>query len=220
MVVKSLLFKRVVNNRVEMKFIEVMIPELNDDEGWTLINVADDVDIHRIEKVKSVAQIEEEEAVEEFIEEYRKKKLTSLAEDTIKTERMIIEAQKTEEEPVKEVENPQPLKPLLQQLYNIRKFPSDVQGTARLIRNNTTIRIAYRNGKQANMTDPNSVCINDYDKQMFFNNVRREKGQNVSNWSLNIDDHEQSYKYWNEFIDRQYKVQKDDYIKKTLGEQE
>ena len=76
-----------------------------------------------------------------------------------------------------------------------------------MIRRNDTIRIAYREGKKANINTPNKICISDQDKQSFFNAVRACNPTSViTKWILTSKDHH--YKHWNEFIDNEYKEQK------------
>lgn len=94
----------------------------------------------------------------------------------------------------------------------LKEFESPVPGTACLIRVGETIRISYREGKKANITSPNKICISDRDKQSFFNAVRACNPTSIiSKWVLTPKDHH--YKYWNEFIDNEYKEQKREYIR-------
>lgn len=96
------------------------------------------------------------------------------------------------------------------------EYPSSVSGTACLIRRNDTIRIAYREGKKANINTPNKVCISDLDKQNFFNAVRACNPTSiVSQWVLTTKDHH--YNRWNEFIDTEYLAQRDEYLRR-LGD--
>lgn len=83
------------------------------------------------------------------------------------------------------------------------KFQSPVSGSARLIRSKGVIKIAYRRGKNTrDITQPDSVCINDVDKQRFFNAVRAAKGTNPSSYDLKPEN--TGYSTWNKFIDNEY----------------
>lgn len=94
------------------------------------------------------------------------------------------------------------------------KFTSSVPGSARLIRLNGQILIAYRKGKTTyNETTPNSVCINDTVKSEFFNSCRKTFGDNCSSFKCTERDHK-LYSYWNSFIDREYINQLQDYNSK------
>lgn len=101
--------------------------------------------------------------------------------------------------------------PQSKQIKKPIEYPSPIEGTACLIRRNDTIRIAYREGKRANINTPNKICISDQDKQSFFNAVRACNPTSVINkWVLTPKDHH--YKHWNEFIDNEYKEQQREYI--------
>ena len=92
------------------------------------------------------------------------------------------------------------------------EFKSPINGTACLIRKNDVIRIAYRKGKQANITNPNRICISDRDKQSFFNAVRACNPTSIiTDWCLTPKDHH--FKHWNAFIDNEYQEQKREYIR-------
>lgn len=222
----NLVFKRIVNveghQQTEMKIIEVYIPELKSNEGWTLVSNADKVSCIELQKVKSVAQIEEEEAVKEFTEQYRvnkaKQKIEeSLAPSTPKTETEgVLPRERTTPEYVDTQCE------IVQDSYNnraakydkITSVPSCCEGTACLIRVKDTIRISYRKGKQADYSTPNKVCIDNYYKQLFFNAVKKAKGTSTDVWSLSVGDTE--YDWWNRFIDKTYQDQRKSYIDKLM----
>ncbi len=82
-------------------------------------------------------------------------------------------------------------------------FESPEVGTARLVRLKNEIKITWRRGKKtANQTSPNSVCISELNKNQFFADCRRAFGQSTDYFRFSTTDAE--YKYWNEFIDREY----------------
>ena len=82
--ITNLVFKRTVNvegsSRTEMKIIEVLIPELKSNEGWTLVSSADKVDQVKIQECKAIPpevtaeQAEEDAAIAEFLKKYRAEK--------------------------------------------------------------------------------------------------------------------------------------------------
>ena len=95
------------------------------------------------------------------------------------------------------------------------EYPSPIDGTACLIRRNDTIRIAYREGKKANINTPNKICISDFDKQHFFNAVRAANGGSdiITSWSLDKNSHH--YDTWNRFIDDEYISQREEHLRRT-----
>lgn len=95
------------------------------------------------------------------------------------------------------------------------EYPSPVSGTACLIRRNDNIRIAYREGKKANINTPNKVCISDFDKQHFFNAVRAANACTdiITSWSLGKNSHH--YDTWNKFIDDEYISQREEHLRRT-----
>ena len=100
--ITNLVFKRTANvegsSRTEMKIIEVMLPELKSNEGWMLVSSADHVEVSEIPRCKSVAQIEEEEAVKKFTEDYRVTKAKQQIEESLKAQdrysRVLADAEK------------------------------------------------------------------------------------------------------------------------------
>ena len=104
------------------------------------------------------------------------------------------------------------------EMEKLEEYPSSVPGTACLIRKNGEIKIAYRKGKKANMNTPNRICINDADKQSFFNAVRADNGGRgeIRDWKLvhreGIFD---KYDTWNAFMDEEYILRKNEYIRKN-----
>ena len=99
----------------------------------------------------------------------------------------------------------------------LTEYPSPIDGTACLIRRNDTIRIAYREGKKANINTPNKICISDFDKQHFFNAVRAANACTdiITSWSLDKNSHH--YDTWNRFIDDEYIAQREEYIRKKVN---
>lgn len=249
--ITNLVFKRTVNiegsSRTEMKIIEVMIPELKGNEGWTLVSSADKVDQIKIQECRSIPpeltaeQAEEDAAIAEFLEKYRAEKeetreklkmqlsacscsskpdpsITAYngcadieAKDINKFEAKIDNGMVSSTEADKIDESDEPKS---KQIKKPTEYPSTVSGTACLIRRNDTIRIAYREGKKANINTPNKICISDYDKQHFFDAVRADNiGLNtITSWKLDkLDNH---YHVWNKFIDDEYYKQREEYLKK------
>jgi len=82
-------------------------------------------------------------------------------------------------------------------------FNSPVEGTAKLVRLKNEIKITWRRGKKTlHQTTPNSVCIDELKKNQFFADCRRAFGDSCDSFRFSTSDPE--YKYWNEFIDREY----------------
>lgn len=80
-------------------------------------------------------------------------------------------------------------------------YESTVEGTARLIRRKDRIFIAWRKGNATrNVNSPDSVCISNFTKQQFFNDVRSHHFGD--DWALTSI--ERSYDYWNKWIDDEY----------------
>lgn len=94
-------------------------------------------------------------------------------------------------------------------------FISDVPGTAKLVRRNGRIIIAYRRGKKTyNQTTKNSVCISDAVKNTFFNEVKRVQGlPSPKEWGF--ADGTPEFTYWNNFIDDTYANQLKNYNDKV-----
>ena len=237
--ITNLVFKRTVNiegsTRTEMKIIEVMLPELKSSEGWTLVSSADHVEVNEIPKCKSVAQIEEEEAVKKFTEDYRVKKAKQQIEESLKAQDRhttvfadTVKSSDSETTPTDEVEVNREYVDMqieiAQDAYKnraakydkITSVPSCCEGTACLIRVKDTIRISYRKGKQADYSSPNRVCISNYHKQLFFNEVKKTKGSSTDVWQL--DSHDDAYNWWNKFVDDTYQAQRKAYIDKLIQE--
>lgn len=236
--ITNLIFKRTTNvegsSRTEMKIIEVLIPDLKSSEGWTLVSSANKVDQIKLQECRAIPpepkaeQAEEDAAIAEFLEKYRadkeekKEKLkmqlsacscSSKPDPSITAyngcadteDRYINKLEVNDKLTI--IEEPQP-----KVIKKFTEYPSPVNGTACLIRRNDTIRIAYREGKKANINTSNKVCISDQDKQSFFNAVRACNPTSViTKWILTPKDHH--YKYWNEFIDNEYKEQKREYLR-------
>lgn len=96
----------------------------------------------------------------------------------------------------------------------LKKFQSDVPGTAKLVRSKGVIKIVARRGKSTyNQTTPNSVCINDFTKNEFFKNCREFHGP--SGCFMFSTENVQPYTYWNDVIDKEYARQ----YKKVNGEE-
>lgn len=246
--ITNLVFKRTANvegsTRTEMKIVEVMIPELKSNEGWTLVSSADKVEQVKIQECRSIPpeitaeQAEEDAAIAEFLKKYRADKEAAREKLMMQLSACSCSGKPdpsitayngcadTEDrytnKPEVEVNNDIisftgagkiNVSDELQSKQNKRltEYPSPVNGTACLIRRNDTIRIAYREGKRANINTPNKICISDQDKQSFFNAVRACNPTSViTKWVLTPKDHH--YKHWNEFIDNEYKEQQREYI--------
>lgn len=83
----------------------------------------------------------------------------------------------------------------------VEKFECGVPGTAKLSRYKGMIRIGYRRGKATlNQTAPNSVCINNSTKQVFFDATKNESIPYCIQKSKNPE----LYKYWSSFMDQEY----------------
>ena len=80
-------------------------------------------------------------------------------------------------------------------------FVSPVLGTAKLTRRATKILISFRKSEKEK-TYPNSICIDDKAKQLFFNDVKKIQGPNPTNWEIKSSD--SLFKHWNSFIDIEY----------------
>ena len=92
-------------------------------------------------------------------------------------------------------------------LYPGDKYDSTEQGTARLIRRNNQIFIAYRKGKKTlNQNTPDSVCISDNVKFEYFNDTR--------NFGTYIHSDNPLYNKWSKIIDITYIKGLDEYNKK------
>lgn len=236
--VTNLVFKRTVqiegSSRTEMKIIEVNIPELKSNEGWTLVSCADKVstiNLPRETGKKSATTTVEDESITEAKDKEDITKNRDAEVDTAtdflnnliagmnqatagascncaQTDESILERFKEQlaAQSVNIAYKPEPNKPV--------EYESPIQGTACLIRAKNTIRIAYRNGKKAQINNPNKVCITDSDKQHFFNAVRAANGGNdhIKNWVLKENNH--YYDIWNKFIDDEYIQQRDEYLRK------
>ena len=232
--VTNLVFKRTVNiegsSRTEMKIIEVDIPELRSSEGWTLVSNADKVST--INLPKASGEIEKKVDITEKSDANPDKAaafLNNIIKITAKncadiqncscaqTDKATIDAYKENlaAQSVNIAYKPSEIKDA-EEAANIKEYPSPVEGTACLIRKNNTIRIAYREGKNANVNTPNKVCINDKDKQAFFNAVRADNnGKEPVKWQLEGKSTLKSkFDWWNTFIDNEYKEQKLIYIRK------
>lgn len=96
---------------------------------------------------------------------------------------------------------------------NLESFESSVGGTARLSRYKGIIRIGYRRGtKSHNITRLNSVCIDNFTKQHFFDETRNEDPQ----FSVSKKDNLSLYQKWSNFMDEEYKRQKQIYLDKLV----
>lgn len=89
------------------------------------------------------------------------------------------------------------------ELPNGSAFQSPVSGTAKLIRANNDVFIAYRRGKKGlNETSPNSVCISETTKAQFFAECRRAFGRSCDQYRFSSGCKE--FDYWNKFMDEEY----------------
>lgn len=96
-----------------------------------------------------------------------------------------------------------------------KKFLTDVDGTGKLVRtkDRKTIYIARRRnkktGKIRNITEPNAVCISDFDRDLFFKDCREIYGflPSGSIYKLTPLIDEEKFKIWSSFMDREYDEQ-------------
>lgn len=211
----NLVFKRTTTKegiqQTEMKIIEVSIPELKSAEGWSLVSSADKVTRIELARCQSSEELEEERAVKAFRDEYRVAKAKKKIEETFTEGTQIVidsdpDIYRNTEEVNRAIETAQFAK-----YDKITEVPANTPGTACLIRKGDTIRIAYRSGKKADLSTPNKVCINDYDKQHFFNAVKKSHGTNNSVWQLTLADPE--YEHWNTAMDTYYQEQRKNYLR-------
>lgn len=97
---------------------------------------------------------------------------------------------------------------------DVSKFESRVSGTAKLVRSKGVIKIVARRGKSTyNQTTPNSVCIDDYTKNSFFNDCRSFHGNNGCFQFTTKDG--RPYDYWNNIIDKEYQRQQKEQLSTT-----
>ena len=100
---------------------------------------------------------------------------------------------------------------------SMKKFESDVSGTAKLVRSKGVIKIVARRGKSTyNQTTSNSVCINDFTKNEFFKSCRDVHGSASGIFQFSVSDGK-PYDYWNTVIDNEYERQKNKFIKNNEG---
>lgn len=203
--VTNLIFSRNVKSegieKTELKIIEVDIPGISATEGWKLINNADKVTTEpRITgrcKTSEEVHSPEDSAATFMLNLVSDNPIdySNYANSTCNTTSANINTVKSNEN-AQEIEK-EPC---------IREFPSPVPGTACLIRANNELRIAYRSGKNANITTPNRVCISDADKQNFFNAVRVENPgiTNIKKWVLKPGGCRSLFDHWNAYFDEEY----------------
>ena len=232
--ITNLVFKRTVNiegsTRTEMKIVELDIPELKSNEGWTLVSNADKVSTINLPRTSSDIEAKEDITKNRDADP---DKATELLSNIIKmsakncvdiqhcncsqTDKSSIDGYR-ETLAAQSVNVAYKLSEIkeAEEAANIKEYPSPINGTACLIRRNNTIRIAYREGKNSNINTPNKICITDQDKQNFFNAVRCENnGREVTKWQLvKKDGIKTLFDSWNTFIDDEYKSQKLDYIRR------
>ena len=203
--ITNLVFSRVTKSegieKTELKIVEVNVPEISSSDGWKLLMNADKVTEipHITGRCKTSEEVHSpEDSAATFMlnlvsgnsidySNYANSNCntTSANINTVKSNE---NAQEIEKEPF------------------IREFPSPVPGTACLIRANNELRIAYRSGKNANITTPNRVCISDADKQNFFNAVRVENPgiTNIKKWVLKPGGCRSLFDQWNAYFDEEY----------------
>lgn len=224
----NLVFKRTVNiegsSRTEMKIIEVDIPDLKSSEGWTLVSNADKVSTINLPRIADDTEVDitiNRDADADKAAEFLNTIMTSTVKNFVdiqhcncaQTDKATLHASKENlaAQSVNVVYKPSEIKEA-EEAANIKEYPSPIEGTACLIRKNNTIRIAYRKGKNSSINTPNRICINDRDKQSFFNAVRACNPTSIiTEWCLTEKDHH--FKHWNAFMDNEYQEQKRDYIR-------
>ena len=191
----NLIFKRTVAGRIEMVMIPVDLPQVNDGEGWTLASCCDAFNIIEKPTIEQV-HTQLEECLPPTIREAPYQ--SSVKEDSSKLQIPVMK-QELEEKTAPSSTEDNNIKPI----PIGGKYDSSVTGTARLVRYKDKIRITYRKGKTTyNKNEPNSVCIDDYTKQQFFNAVKRAYGRDVTVWQLSVTDTE--YAHYNTLIDKLY----------------
>lgn len=208
--ITNLVFSRVTKSegieKTELKIIEVNVPEISSSDGWKLLMNADKVtEIPYITGRCKLATADPKEDSETNL-------LMNVAGgDPINypeyENAICINANTANSVSIKKEEVEAKKEP------NIREFPSCIPGTACLIRANNELRIAYRSGKNANITTPNRVCISDADKQNFFNAVRVENPgiTNIKKWVLKPGGCRSLFDHWNAYFDEEYLRQLDYY---------
>lgn len=106
-----------------------------------------------------------------------------------------------------------------------RKFTTDVDGTAKLVRtkDGRTIYVARRRnkktGKIRNITEANAVCISDFDRDLFFRDCRSSYGMlpEGSIYKLNVYQQPDLFVFWSNFMDKEYADQLRRYDLKKLN---
>lgn len=96
-----------------------------------------------------------------------------------------------------------------------RKFLTDVEGTGKLVRtrDKKAIYIARRRnkktGKIVNISSINSLCISDFDRDLFFRDCRSIYGMlpEGSVYKITPQLNQMLFNVWNNFIDREYQLQ-------------
>lgn len=188
----NLIFKRVVEGRVEMMMIPVDLPQVEEGQGWILASACDQFTV-----------------VEKPTIEQLNKQVEDILPPALKTATYVKDKK---EEPVGKVINTDDSAPVFNNVSAGGSYQSSVPGSARLVRYKDKIKITYRKGKTtSNRNDPNSVCINDFVKQEFFNSVKRQYGTGVTIWQLVLGDTD--YEHFNKLIDKIYEEGRVEYNK-------
>ena len=203
--ITNLVFSRNIKSegieKSELKIIEVDVPGISAADGWQLLTNADKVthEPRIIGRCKTAAELQSSnDSAAEFMLNlvagnpinYSEYANCTCGDESLNANSVEIKPEEAqiEKEPV------------------IREFPSNVSGTACLIRRDNEIRIAYRSGKNADITTPNRICITDTDKQNFFNAVRVENPgvSNIKNWVLKPNGPRNLYNDWSIYFDAEY----------------
>lgn len=180
----NLIFKRVIEGRVEMMMVPVDIPQIDAGQGWMLASACDQFTVAEKPTIEQLSK-----QVEEMLPA------------ALKNVPYVKDRKEQAGGKVTTIDDPTPV------LNNVPaggSYQSSVSGSARLVRYKDKIKITYRKGKTTfNRNDPNSVCINDFVKQEFFNSVKRQYGTNgVVTWQLVLGDTD--YEHFNKLIDKIY----------------
>jgi len=79
------------------------------------------------------------------------------------------------------------------------KINADIDGSAKLVRRNSEIKIVYRRGKSE--STPNSVCISDLYKNTFFGDCR---SLGKANYSISSFSESSAYEKWSKIMENEY----------------
>lgn len=188
----NLIFKRVIECRVQMMMVPVDIPQVEEGQGWMLASACDQFTIAEKPTIEQLS-----------------KHVEDMLPPALKNAPYVKDKKEPPVGKVTTIDDPAPV------LNNVPvggSYQSSVSGSARLVRYKDKIKITYRKGRTTfNRNDPNSVCINDLVKQEFFNSVKRQYGTGVAIWQLVLGDTD--YEHFNNLIDKIYEEGRVEYNK-------